>query len=137
VTINGTAYNSSQLTSDNIIELRIVGCPIIVVFLILVGFEVGVYEGQNFLVRTYTELDGSLAIYFRTPELLGTKLVIPSFLGTQLDYLAINGQVGRALNSLSAHFHLKRSGRHILEVAMPISPSPTTRTFACFNCHPG
>jgi hypothetical protein len=52
---------------------------LIVVFPMTLGFEVRIYDEQNFLVRTSAESDGSLAIYLSTLEALGTKLVISSF----------------------------------------------------------
>jgi hypothetical protein len=90
VTIGGTAYNLSQPISGDVMEFTIVTYPIVIVFPIILGFEVRVYDEQNFLVATYTESDGSLAIYFSTSQSLRTRLVISSFLETQLDYFAID-----------------------------------------------
>jgi hypothetical protein len=86
VAISGTAYNLWQLTSGDCVEITIATYPIVVVFPLIIGYEVGGYNQDNILVGNSTE---SLAVYFGTAQSLG-KLVISSLLETQLEYFAID-----------------------------------------------
>jgi hypothetical protein len=83
--LSGTEYN---LASGNFVEFDIVTYPVVVVFPMIVGYTIEVYDNNHDIIGRFTEWDNAVAVYFSTAASMGT-IVVSSVIETEFEYFAI------------------------------------------------
>lgn len=76
------------MTSGYFVEFDIVTYPVIVVFPVILGYEVVVYDIHHDVVGRFTELNNSVAVYFSTALSLG-RIVVSSAIEAEFQYFAV------------------------------------------------